>query len=159
MSEGSDIRITLELQDAYTFRVSFDGTDLDPLTTDEPPPLGGDHGPNPSRLLLTAVANCLSASLLFAMRKFKNEPGPIRTVVTGRAERNAEGRWRIPKAWVEINLAEGAGTHEKLERILETFENYCVVTQSVRQGIEVDVTVKDGDGRILLGDKSFEAGA
>jgi len=159
MSEGSDIRITLELQDAYTFRVSFDGTDLDPLITDEPPPLGEDHGPNPSRLLLTAVANCLSASLLFAMRKFRNTPGPIRTVVTGRAERNAEGRWRIPKAWVEINLAEGAGAHEKLERILETFENFCVVTQSVRDGMAVDVTVKDADGRILLGDKSFEAGA
>lgn len=159
MSEGSDIRITLELQDAYTFRVHFDGTDLDPLITDEPPPLGGDHGPNPSRLLLTAVANCLSASLLFAMRKFRNNPGPIRTVVTGRTERNADGRWRIPKAWVEINLAEGAGSHDKLERILETFENFCVVTQSVRDGIEVDVTVKDGDGRVLLGDKSFEAGA
>lgn len=159
MSEGSDIRITLDLEDNYTFRVSFDGTELDALITDEPPPLGQDHGPNPSRLLLTSVANCLSASLLFAMRKFKNEPGPIRTVVTARTERNAEGRWRIPKAWVEINLAEGAGTHDKLERILETFENYCVVTQSVRDGMQVDVTVKDGDGVVLLGDKSFEAGA
>lgn len=159
MSEGSDIRITLDLEDAYTFRVSFDGTDLDQLTTDEPPPLGQDHGPNPSRLLLTSVANCLSASLLFAMRKFKNEPGPIRTVIMARTERNAEGRWRIPKAWVEINLAEGAGSHDKLERILEIFENYCVVTQSVRDGMQVDVTVKDGDGVVLLGDKSFEAGA
>ncbi len=159
MSESDEIRITLDLEDGYTFRVSFDGTDLDALTTDEPPPLGQDHGPNPSRLLLTSVANCLSASLLFAMRKFKNTPGPIRTVITARAERNADGRWRIPKAWVEINLSKHAGSHDNLERILETFENYCVVTQSVRDGIEVDVTVKDGDGRVLLGDKSFEGGA
>ena len=159
MSEGDEIRITIDLEDGYTFRVHFDGTALDDLRTDEPAPLGADHGPNPSRLLLTAVANCLSASLLFAMRKFKNAPGPIRTVVTGRAERNAEGRWRIPKAWVEINLAEHAGSHQHLERILQTFENFCVVTQSVRQGVEVEVTVKDGDGRVLLGDKSFEAGS
>lgn len=159
MSEGSEIRITLELEEGYTFRVSFDGTDLDTLTTDEPAPLGQDHGPNPSRLLLTAVANCLSASLLFAMRKFKNNPGPIRTVITSRPERNADGRWRLPKAWVEINLFEHAGSHDNLARILETFENYCLVTQSVRDGIEVEVTVKDGDGRVLLGDKSFEGGA
>ncbi len=159
MSAGEEIRITLELQEGYTFHVHFDGTGLEVLTTDEPPPLGDDHGPNPSRLLLAAIANCLSASLLFAMRKFKNQPGPLRAVVTGRSERNAEGRWRIPRANVEIQLAEHAGSHEHLERILATFENFCVVTQSVRDGVEVDVTVKDADGRVLLGDKSFEAGS
>lgn len=159
MSEDSDIRITLQLEEGYAFRVQFEGTELDELHTDEPAPLGADSGPNPSRLLLTAIANCLSASLLFAMRKFRNSPGGLRTEIRARAERNAEGRWRIPKAWVEIQLAEGAGSHERLERILETFEDYCVVTQSVRDGIEVEVTVKDADGRVLLGDKSFEAGS
>jgi uncharacterized OsmC-like protein len=159
MSEGSEIRITLQLEEGYAFRVQFEGTDLDALHTDEPAPLGADSGPNPSRLLLTSIANCLSASLLFAMRKFKNSPAGLRTEISARTERNADGRWRIPKAWVVIHLAEGAGSHDKLERILETFENYCVVTQSVRDGVEVDVTVKDAEGRVLLGDKSFEAGS
>lgn len=43
--------------------------------------------------------------------------------------------------------------------MLAQFEDFCVVTQSVRQGIEVDVEVLDGEGRVLLGDKSFEAGS
>ncbi len=159
MSDSNDIRVTLELEEGYAFRVTFEGTELADLHTDESSPLGADGGPSPSQLLLTALANCLSASLLFAMRKFKNSPGGLRTEIRARSERNEDGRWRIPKAWVEIHLAEGAGSHDKLERILETFENYCVVTQSVRDGIEVEVTVKDADGRVLHGDKTFEAGS
>ncbi len=159
MSEPIEIRVTLQLEEGYAFRVQFDGTDLEDLHTDEPAPLGAGSGPGPTRMLLVAIANCLSASLLFAMRKFKNSPGSLHTVITARSERNAEGRWRIPKAQVELQLAEGAGSHEQLERILAQFEDFCVVTQSVRDGIQVEVTVKDADGRVLLGDKSFEAGS
>lgn len=57
-------------------QADFDNPALPVLVTDEPPPLGGDAGPNPARLLGTAVANCLAASLLFSMRKFKNQPEP-----------------------------------------------------------------------------------
>ena len=49
--------------------------------------------------------------------------------------------------------------YQHLDRVLAQFEEFCVVTQSVRQGIEVDVSVVDQDGRVLKGDKSFEAGA
>lgn len=32
--------------------------------------------------------------------------------------------------------------HARMRRCLELFEDFCVVTQSVRNGIEVDVTVE-----------------
>ena len=159
MSESTEVRVTLQLEEGYAFRVHFDGTDLEDLHTDEPAPLGAGSGPGPTRMLLVAIANCLSASLLFAMRKFKNSPASLHTVITARSERNADGRWRIPKAEVELQLAEGSGSHEHLERILAQFESYCIVTQSVREGIEVAVTIKDADGRVLKGDKSFEGGS
>lgn len=76
------IRIQLRQQADYRFEAHFEGTEIDPLQTDEPPPLGGGTGPNPARLLGTAVANCLSASLLFALRKFGNEPGRMETDCT-----------------------------------------------------------------------------
>lgn len=160
MSDATPIRVHLEQQEDFAFRLSFPGTDLDALLTDEPAPLGHDGGPNPSRLLLAAVANCLVASLLFALRKHRSAPaGPLRAEATALMQRNAEGRWRIPRADVELNLPGSAADYAHLDRILGQFEQFCVVTQSVRQGVEVAVTVKDGDGRVLLGDRSFEAGA
>jgi organic hydroperoxide reductase OsmC/OhrA len=159
MSAGQPIRVTLEQEEGYAFRIRFDDQALQPLLSDETAPLGAGRGPDPSRLLLAAVANCLSASLLFALRKHKNTPGALRAEITATPMRNAEGRWRIPQAFVELRLAEGGEAHAQLDRILAQFEQFCIVTQSVREGIDVQVTVKDAHGRVLLGDKSFEAGA
>ncbi len=147
MSDTDGIRLVLEQEGAYAFKVSFDGTTLDALHTDEPAPLGGGTGPNPSALLLAGVANCLSASLVFALRKFKNSPGPIRAEITARKERNAEGRWRIPRAEVVITLADKAAALEHFDRVLAQFEQFCIVTQSVRDGMAVEVSVIDADGQ------------
>jgi uncharacterized OsmC-like protein len=146
MSDSPDIRIVLEQEGPYAFKVNFEGSDLEALHTDEPAPLGAGSGPNPSALLLAGVANCLSASLLFALRKFKNDPGPIRAEIVSRRERNAEGRWRIPRAEVTIRLSDKAVDLEHFDRVLAQFEQYCVVTQSVRDGVEVAVRIVDADG-------------
>jgi uncharacterized OsmC-like protein len=159
MSAESPIRITLEQDRDYAFRIQFDETSLEPLLADEASPLGSDRGPTPSRLLLASIANCLCASLLFALRKYKNKPGTLRAEITATPSRNADGRLRIPKAFVTLQLPEGNEDYQHLERILDQFESFCTVTQSVRHGIEVEVTVKDAHGRTLLGDKSFEAGS
>lgn len=146
MSENDSIRLVLEQEGPYAFRVEFDGASLEALHTDEPAPLGAGAGPNPSALLLAGVANCLAASLVFALRKFKNTPGPIRAEITASKDRNAEGRWRIPRAQVVITLSDKAAALEHFERVLEQFEQFCIVTQSVRDGIEVDVAIVDADG-------------
>ena len=64
------IRLT-QRQD-YQFDTRFGNTVPD-LVADEPAPLGHGLGPSPVQLLCAAVGNCLSASLLFAWRKFKQE--------------------------------------------------------------------------------------
>ncbi|WP_240098303.1 OsmC family protein [Thermomonas flagellata] len=146
MSEAQDeIRLVLEQEGPYAFHVRIAGTGLE-LHTDEPPPLGAGAGPNPSALLLAGVANCLAASLLFALRKFKNAPGPIRAEITARRERNAAGRWRIPRAEVTLTLADPAASLEHFERALAQFEQFCIVTQSVREGMAVEVAVVDAAG-------------
>lgn len=141
--------IELRQQADYRFEIGFDNPNVPHLITDEPAPLGQDAGPNPSRLLLASVANCLSASLLFAMRKFKNDPGPLRTTATASVARNEQHRLRIASMTVEIRLGVAKDAVTMLDRILAQFEEFCVVTQSVRSAIPVDVRVLDKDGLVL----------
>ena len=146
MSGEHPLRVVLEQQGPYAFRIDFEGAAFASLISDEPPPLGAGEGPNPSELLLAGIANCLSASLLFALRKYKNAPGPIRAEISASTERNAQGRLRISRAKVTIRLAEPAARLERFDRVLAQFEQFCTVTQSVRDGIAVDVEIVDGDG-------------
>lgn len=147
MSEAQ-FTFTLEQQQDYAFLVRFDD-DLPALLTDETPPLGKGAGPNPPRLIAAGVANCLMASLLFALRKFKNEPGRMTATVTVQLGRNAQKRLRIMRMDVELHVTANATELAQLDRILQTFEDYCVVTQSVRSGFPVGVVVYDGAGTRL----------
>lgn len=148
MSEAQQFSFTLEQQDDFAFLIRFD-QDIPPLLTDEPEPLGKNAGPNPSRLLAASVANCLSASLLFALRKFKNNPGSLTATVTTWMARNEDNRLRVGGVDVVIQIDSPADCLDQLDRVIATFEDFCVVTQSVRTGFPVNVTVRDRDGKIL----------
>ena len=55
MSADTTLRITLEQEDDYAFRIRFDDTAIADLMADEPAPLGKGEGPNPTRLLLSLI--------------------------------------------------------------------------------------------------------
>ena len=141
---------TVELRQLadYRFEANFGTPGMPVLVTDEPASLGGNAGPSPDHLL-AAVANCLASSLLFALRKFKNQPEPIRAVAVVEKARNAERRMRISRIGVDLHLGAPSAGMQMLERALAQFEDFCVVTQSVRAGIAVDVRVFDADGTPL----------
>lgn len=145
----TSFRIELRQQQDYRFTVKFDRPELPPLVTDESPPLGADAGPNPARLLGVSVANCLAASLLFALRKFGNEPGPLHAVAEVVLARNGRGRLRIPRIAVELRLGVRWHTLQHAGRAVAQFEDFCIVTQSVRGGIDVAVRVLDAAGEPL----------
>lgn len=149
MSDHPSFTLELVQQADYRFAVDFDDPAVPLLVTDEPPPLGGGTGPNPARLLGAAVANCLAASLLFSLRKFRNQAEPLRAVASVELARNAQNRLRIGRIGVELHLAARAADVRSLERVLGQFEDFCIVTQSVRAGIAVDVRVIDRDGVVL----------
>ena len=147
---SSPVRVTLTQQQDYQFRIHFGG-DAPDLVGDEPPPLGQGQGPTPVQLLSAAVGNCLSDSLLFALRKFKQQPDPIECRVDTEVGRNAEGRMRVLGMSACLTLGVPAARLEHLDRVLAQFEAFCTVTQSVGQGIAVHVQVRDSDGQVLKG--------
>jgi uncharacterized OsmC-like protein len=142
--------ITITQQRDYQFLVDFSKAIPD-LLTDEPAPLGTGTGPSPSDMLLAGVANCLTASLLFAVRKFKQDAGGIRATATAVTERNENKRLRITSIDVAITLGAPGADIDSLDRILSQFEDFCTVSQSVQQGIPMTVTVDDGLGTRLRG--------
>lgn len=146
MSDEQVFELSLEQVEDFEFRVRFDGTSLPDLATDEPAPLGHGAGPNPARLLLAGVANCLAASLLFALRKFRDAPGKLQARARARMTRNEKGRWRITRIEADLQLDDVAAALPHLERALAQFEGFCIVTESVRAGIPVAVRVCDGAG-------------
>ena len=101
MSGNPSVR--LKQQADYQFAIYYN-EEKAPIMGDEPPPLGKSDGATPSQFLIAAVANCLSDSLLFALRKFKQNPEPIETLATCEIGRNEQNRLRILSIRVEIHV-------------------------------------------------------
>lgn len=139
------VSVTITQKQNYQFLVDF-AEAMPTLIADEPAPLGTGEGPSPEHMLLAAVANCLSASLLFSLQKFKQDAGGITARATCIVERNDSNRLRIQHIDVAIQLGKEGAQLTHLDRVLGQFEDFCTVTQSVQAGIPVKVRVADGNG-------------
>jgi uncharacterized OsmC-like protein len=140
--EEKTFDLTLTRGDEFQFVVEFDGAKMADLLLDEPAPLGSDEGPNAARVLGAAIGNCLSASLLFCLKRARVDVAGMQTEVHGRITRNDEGRFRIGGISTRIVTAIPAEDQERVNRCLGVFEDFCIVSGSVRQGIEIDVEVE-----------------
>lgn len=146
MSES--VSITVTRQEGYRFLVEF-GPQYATMIADEPMPIGDDTGPSPQHLLAASIANCLCASLTFACRKYHEDPGEFSASVTCEIGRNEKNRLRVMGIEVSITLNGPPEALPHLERALASFEDFCTVTESVRQGILVNVGVFGPDGAKL----------
>ena len=149
MSEEGRFTIHLEHLDNYEFKVKFDWDKAADVVMDEPPLLGRRQGPNASRMLAAATANCLSASLVFCLQRSDVPPAGLKTAVTCRIVRNDKKRLRVGGLDVCITIAESLEQSARLNRCLGLFEDFCVVTASIREGIPVAVTVENEAGEVL----------
>jgi uncharacterized OsmC-like protein len=140
--------VRLQQRHDYQFNTVF-GAEVPDLLADEPAPLGQGAGPSPVQLLAAAVGNCLLASLLFSLRKYKQAPEPLHCEVSAEVGRNAEQRLRVLHIGVRLTLGVPAADLLHLDRVLTQFENFCTVTESIRQGIPVTVAVFDSTGAQL----------
>lgn len=144
--EKNEFSISLKLVENYLFNIDFG--EFGNLLADEPEPMGGGEGPSPAALLAASVANCLCASLLFAVRKYKEDPGAIAAKITGTMDR-VDGMLRVTHFDVQISLGVEGASLVNIDKVLSQFENFCTITQSVRRGIEIDVSVNDSEGKVL----------
>jgi len=149
MSEEGRFTIHLTQLADYQINVQFDWKKAADLLMDEPPPLGEASGPNASRLLAAAAANCLSASLLHCLAKEEPPGHSLRTEATCILIRNEQKRLRIGGMEVKLIVSDELAQSKRFERCKTLFEDFCVVSASIRQGIPIKVSVQDQSGQVL----------
>lgn len=149
MKKESTFTITMEKTGKMQFTTNFD-KNVPNLIFDEPEISGGqDEYPNASRILTASIANCLSASFAFCLLKSRvpMDNVKIKAVATTTSQRNEEGRWRIPKVKVELfPTFEGHNPvpekiMKRFERCARIYEKYCTVSQSIKQGINIETKI------------------
>lgn len=141
--------VKLIQQEDFKFAIHF-SDQLPAFIADEPPPLGKAAGPSPAQLLAAAVANCLSDSLIFALKKFKQDPAPIETIASCNVGRNSDNRLRILSINVQINLGVSSESLENLDRVLGQFQDFCTVSSSINPHIPVQIEIFDCNGEQLF---------
>jgi len=140
MSDRS-IETKLRLIEGYKFDVNFDVDYLPNMVADEPKPIGEGSGPNAPRLLAVAVGQCMSSSLIYCLKKARIPINNLETTVKTNLFKNEKGRTRIKSIDIQISLEVNEEDKTRINRCLTIFEDYCTVTQSIRNGIQVNVKV------------------
>ena len=143
MTEENIINVALEMEDYMIFKCNMGAIDLNQCYIDETNKEEEEMvGPNPSRLLGVAVMGCLSASFTFCMKKRDFTINDLNAEAEVHVARNDKGFWRVKKIDVKINpKIEGEDARKRAGQCLKMFEQYCIVTQAVRDGIEVNVDI------------------
>ncbi len=121
------ICVTITRQEKHRFLVDF-GENVPTMIVDEPRRLGDSTGPSPERLLGAAVANCRCGSPLFAINKFKGDPGQMIAATTRETGRNENNRLRVTHIRVDIALGANEEELPHLDRAPAEFDEFCRVS-------------------------------
>lgn len=138
-------KVGLKQQEEMVFKCNLGNINMDNLYIDEKHKKEIDKiGPSPIKLLALSILGCLAASFVFCIKKrglsLANLEGEAETIVA----RNNKGFWRIKK--INISLIPKTNDIFIKKRIVQCkkfFEKYCIISESVRLGIDIDLNIED----------------
>lgn len=131
----------------FVFEITVD--DFPKFYMDELQPVGEDSAPNPADYLLVSVGGCIASSFLYSALKFSIPLKKLQVKVRGEYVRK-NNRIRVGKINVElhIDLDVEKTSYEDLELCVNAFRKYCIISESVKEGIPMDISLVIGD-RVL----------
>jgi len=143
MTEGLKTKVGLTLEEEMIFKCDLGEMKVKDCYIDEAHKDEVDMlGPNPSRMLAMAILGCLSASFIFCLKKRNFTLDNLKAEAEVTIARNQKGFWRVKKIDVDIKMKiEDPRTRKRADQCRKMFEQYCVVTQAVREGIDVEVNL------------------
>ncbi|TFG20627.1 MAG: OsmC family peroxiredoxin [Promethearchaeota archaeon] len=141
MSEEIKTKVGLSLDKEMVFKCDLGNMKVKDCYIDEQNKDEVDMlGPNPSRMLGLAILGCLSASFIFCLKKRDFSLDDLKAEAEVKIRRNDKGFWRVKKIDVRIDAKlDDEETRKRADQCRKMFEQYCIVTQAVREGIEVEV--------------------
>ena len=141
MSDIHSHQVNLQLVTKYRVMAEFPEVSGTPsLLFDEGLPVGDGQGPNAAMVLGASIGDCLSATLMNCLIRAHVDVEALTATVLTCVVRNQAGRYRISGIEVELCPIVPAGERAGLERCQAVFQDYCTVTESVREGIPVTVS-------------------
>ncbi|MFX1294904.1 MAG: OsmC family protein [Promethearchaeota archaeon] len=143
MTEGMKTKVGLTLEEEMIFKCDLGEMKVKDCYIDETHKDEVDMlGPNPSRMLGMAILGCLSASFIFCLKKRNFTLDDLKAEAEVSIGRNEKGFWRVKKIDVEIVVKiDDPETQRRADQCRKMFEQYCTVTQAVRDGINVEVNL------------------
>lgn len=143
MVDEAKTKVGLDLTHEMTFKCDLGEMALNDCYIDELHKNEAEMwGPNPSRLLALAITGCLSASFVFCLQKRNLKIEDLHAEAEVFIARNEKGFWRVKKIVVDIEpVLDSPELKKRAENCKKMFEDYCIVTQSVREGLDIDVNM------------------
>jgi len=150
MVHEEDTKVSIKLEKDMIFKLQKVYKNLDSLLIDESLEEQQEKvGPDAASLLGLAVISCLSASLLFCLNK--------RNLTLDDLEAKADISFKEPKkgykrvASIDVSMIPKTSDPEVFKRLKQCikeikdghmfFEESCIITPSVREGINIQVNV------------------
>ena len=143
MSEEGTTKAKITLEKDMIFKCDIGNMKLEDCYIDETNVNEADKlGPNPTRLLANAILGCLSASFIFCLKKRNLTIDDLTAEAEVTIGRKEKGFLRITKIEVTITpKIDDPEVRKRADQCKKMFENYCTVTASVREGINVEVNL------------------
>jgi uncharacterized OsmC-like protein len=143
MSDEKKTKVGLKLEENMIFKCDLGEMKVKDCYIDETHKEEVDMmGPNPSRMLGVAVLGCLSSSFIFCLKKKDFTLDNLKAEAEVTVARNDKGFWRVAKIDVNIDIEiDDPEARKRADQCRKMFEQYCLVTQAVREGIDVEVNL------------------
>ncbi len=143
MSEPKKLKVGLSLEKEMIFKCELGEMKVKDCYIDEEHDVeAAMWGPNPSRMLGMAILGCLSASFIFCLKKKNLSLSDLKAEAEVSIARNDKGFWRVNNIDVIIKMdIDDPETRKRADQCKKMFEQYCIVTQAVREGIDVKVNL------------------
>ena len=136
------MKVTLKYSEKQHFTASarhFHG-----IHVDEPESFHGtDVGPSPVEYFLIGIGGCLGSTFKYCLQKQDVEIDLLEVVVDGQLK-HAGPKMSLKLVYIEAELfitAKNEESSDKIEQCIKNFRDYCIVTNSITQGVPIDVKV------------------